>query len=353
MKLFSCQNCQQVVYFENTSCERCGYSLGYIPELETISAVERDGVTWRSLADPEHPYRFCENWERNACNWLVIAGGEQPYCEACRHNDVVPDTTDPKHQLQWQRIEDAKRRLFYSLIKLKLPIPDAQSGAPEPLVFNFLANAPGQKKVMTGHDNGLITIALEEADDSAREKLRATMAETYRTLLGHFRHEVGHYYWDLLVRDQNKLDGFRAIFGDERADYTQALETHYKTGAPHNWSEAFVSAYATVHPWEDFAETWAHYIHIVDTLEMAYAFGMKISTRARDADTLAVSIDQNPYRARDIATIVDAWLPLTTAVNNLNRTMGQPDIYPFVLSAPAIAKLGYVHELVHAPSVQP
>ena len=317
MKLFSCQNCQQVVYFENTSCERCGHTLGYIPELETVSAVERQGIAWRALADTKRSYRFCANWELNACNWLVPVSAHDPYCEACQHNDVIPDVSDPKKKLQWLRIEDAKRRLFYSLIKMQLPIPTEKSGAEEPLIFNFLADAPGEDKVMTGHDNGIITLSLEEADNSKREKLRAQMGEAYRTLLGHFRHEVGHYYWDLLVRDGGKLDGCRAVFGDDRADYEASLKTHYEKGIPQNWREQFVSSYATTHPWEDFAETWAHYIHIIDTLEMAFAFGMKISARTDGADKLAVSIDENPYRARDFASIIGDWLPLTTAVNNL------------------------------------
>jgi hypothetical protein len=166
-------------------------------------------------------------------------------------------------------------------------------------------------------------------------------------LLGHFRHEVGHYYWDILVRDANQLEGYRRIFGDEREDYAQALQKHYAQGAPPNWQDNFVSAYATTHPWEDFAETWAHYLHIVDTLEMARAFGMYVNPPLARSGELEAAVDFQPYRAPDITTLVDTWLPLSNALNELNRTMGQPDLYPFILSPMIISKLGAIHDLVH------
>jgi hypothetical protein len=91
-------------------------------------------------------------------------------------------------------------------------------------------------------------------------------------LLGHFRHEVGHYFWDRLVAtDPHQLEEFRVLFGDDRQDYGEALKRHYDEGAPANWQDTYISMYATMHPWEDFAETWAHYLHIVDTLETAGA----------------------------------------------------------------------------------
>jgi hypothetical protein len=45
--------------------------------------------------------------------------------------------------------------------------------------------------------------------------------------------------------------------------------------------------------------------------------------------------------------ILQNWLPLTYALNELNRGMGLPDLYPFVLSAPAIEKLRFVHEVLN------
>lgn len=200
MKLFTCQNCQTVLYFENASCEKCGSFVGYIPELEVLSAVTPEAQNWVALADPAKRYRYCANWEMGACNWLVNAAVGGRFCTACQHNRNIPDVTDPGRHLLWQKMETAKRRVFYSLIKLQLPLPRPDSGDPEPLVFDFLNEAPG-KKVLTGHDDGIITINLIEANDADRERRRTSMHEPYRTLLGHFRHELGHFYWDRLVRD--------------------------------------------------------------------------------------------------------------------------------------------------------
>jgi hypothetical protein len=198
---------------------------------------------------------------------------------------------------------------------------------------------------MTGHDDGLITIALAEADDVERERRRNAMREPYRTLLGHFRHEVGHYYWDRMVRDGGMLDACRGVFGDDREDYDQAVQKHYANGAPPNWQEQFVSSYATTHPWEDFAETWAHYLHIVDTLEMAGAFNLRVSPEL-DTD-IAANVDFNPYAAADEQLLTNTWVPLTFALNSLNRTMGREDFYPFIISPPVIEKLGFVHNVIH------
>jgi hypothetical protein len=196
---------------------------------------------------------------------------------------------------------------------------------------------------MTGHDNGTITIALDEADDAKREQIRTEMGEPYRTLLGHFRHEVGHYFWSVLVRDRGKLDSFRQVFGPEDQDYNAALQAHYSNGPPADWQNRFVTAYASTHPWEDFAETWAHYLHIVDTLETAQSFGIKVQSPANKE----AAVDFDPHNAPAIDRLIEAWLPLCFAVNSLNRSMGSADLYPFVLAPDAIAKLGYVHDLIH------
>ena len=175
-------------------------------------------------------------------------------------------------------------------------------------------------------------MSLVEADDAMREQLRVAMGEPYRTLLGHFRHECGHFYWDKLVRDGGEIDSCRAIFGDESENYEGALKRHYASGAPLTWQQEFVTAYATSHPWEDFAETFAHYLHIVDTLETARAFGLRTRPAVPDGDMLRAKVDFDPHHCRDINQIIDAWLPLTLAMNCINRSMGQPDLYPFVLS---------------------
>jgi hypothetical protein len=199
---------------------------------------------------------------------------------------------------------------------------------------------------MTGHDEGLITIALAEADDSLRESRRGAMGEPYRTLLGHFRHEAGHYFWGVFFAFDPSVEAFRAVFGDERQDYAAALQRHYANGAPPDWQERYVSAYATAHPWEDWAETWAHYLHMLDTLETAASFGIAVNTTMADGAALASRITYDPHTAPDLGQLVQAWMPLTFAVNSLNRSMGQPDLYPFVLSPTVVAKLSYVHQRI-------
>ena len=353
MKLFKCQYCGQLLYFENNKCEKCGRRLGYIPSAETLSALEPEGDnTWRARAVRGKLYRFCANAAFGVCNWMIEASASELYCAACRHNRTVPDTSIESNVVAWRKIEAAKHNLFYTLMKLRLPLDgraDQDEAKRERLLFDFLASPalPGAQTVMTGHQNGVITVALEEADDAERESRRVSMHEPYRTLLGHFRHEVGHYYWDVLVRDGGQLEAWRAVFGDERLDYAAALQKHYDEGAPANWQDNFVSAYATTHPWEGFAETWAHYLHIVDALEMARAFGIYVNPPLAKAGELEAEVDFAPYRAPDVTTLVDTWLPLSNALNALNRTMGQPDAYPFILSPAVIKKLGAIHDLIH------
>jgi len=350
MKLFSCQACGQVLYFENIRCEQCGHALGYLPDIAQISALEGlPNGTWKALADPHLAYKSCTNGQFGVCNWLVAADDETGFCAACRHNHVIPDLSVAGNDRLWSRIEIAKHRLFYSLLRLGLPLDNRTDDAEHGLAFDFLADRPLShvRGVMTGHNNGLITLALKEADDAVREKVRSEMGEPYRTLLGHFRHEIGHYFWDRLIAgDEEKLTAFRACFGDERADYGEALKRHYEKGAPPGWQDGFVSLYATTHPWEDFAETWAHYMHIVDTLETAAAFGVKIKPQAAHGE-LQAAINFDAYRAANIEQLIDAWLPIAFAVNSLNRSMGLSDLYPFVLAPAAIAKLGFVHALTH------
>jgi hypothetical protein len=356
MKLFKCQYCGQLLYFENNKCEKCSRRLGYIANAETLSALEPEGDNWRARASKGKLYRFCANAQFGVCNWLIEANSPDRYCVACRHNRTVPDTRIDGNVASWRKIEAAKHNLLYTLMKLKLPLDgrdDQDYSRRERLTFDFLASLPstGAPAVMTGHKNGVITVAVEEADDAERENRRAAMHEPYRTLVGHFRHEVGHYYWDVLVRDGGQTEACRAVFGDERQDYGEALQRYYAMGAPSNWRDNFVSAYATAHPWEDFAETWAHYLHIVDTLEMARAFGMYVNPPLANTGELEAEVDFQPYRAPDVPTLVDTWIPLSNALNALNRTMGQRDAYPFILSPAVIRKLGAVHDLIHGDGI--
>ena len=354
MRLFKCQGCGQAVYFENTRCESCGHTLAFLPQAMTIAALEADGARFRTLTPFCETVRLCANADHKACNWLTAADGDATLCPACRHNHTIPDLTVPSNLERWQRLEQAKRHLFYGLMRLKLPLRNRIDDPDHGLAFDFLADSPDPAgpRILTGHDNGLITIALEEADDAERERRRTQMNEPYRSLLGHFRHETGHYFWDVLVRDGGQLQACRSVFGDDSADYDAALQAHYRDGAPADWQNHYVSQYASTHPWEDWAETWAHYLHIVDTLEMAGAFGIRVKPRLVRDELLTTDIDIDPYDANiDMPAIVDAWLPLTFAINSLNRAMGNPDLYPFVLSPAVVTKLSFVHDIVHRRTV--
>ena len=350
MNIFSCQGCGQRLYFENTHCEQCGRQLGYLPDHAVISALEQGQTDFKAMGAQGSAYKFCVNAQYGVCNWMIPAASEEQHCAACRHNHTIPDLSIAENLPLWRRIENAKHRLFYTLLKLKLRPANKKDDSKKGLTFEFLAedNSTHGQRVMIGHEDGIITVAVREADDAVREKTRAELGEPYRTLLGHFRHEIGHYFWDQLIDATDNIDTFRALFGEERLDYNAAVAAHYANGAPANWQQNFVSAYASMHPWEDFAETWAHYLHIIDTLETARSHGVRLQARAgwmKDATTV---INFDPHNAPEITTLIDAWLPLTFAVNSLNRSMGQPDLYPFVLSPTAISKLDYVHQLIHA-----
>jgi hypothetical protein len=352
MKLFECQACGQPLYFENDGCESCGRSVGFLSDRQVLSALDagEGGRTFDALASPERPVRFCANAEHQACNWLVPADDAQDFCTACRHNRTIPALSLPENLERWRRLEVAKRRLFYTLLRLRLPLTKRPED-PEGLAFDFLSDdGPSAPPVMTGHASGLITINIAEADDVERERRRTGMGEPYRTLLGHLRHEVGHHYWTVLVErspDPGTIERFRALFGDERADYGEALKRHYAQGAPPDWPERFISAYASAHPWEDWAETWAHYLHMVDTLETAGAFGITTRPKVSRGAEIATTVDFDPHGDGDLEQLIGAWLPLTFAVNSLNRSMGQPDLYPFVIPPAVIGKLAFVHGCVH------
>lgn len=353
MKLFECQNCKQPLYFENTRCERCGLALGYLPEEEVITALINEGAVFRALAISRGRYRYCANFALEACNWLIRSDRPDQFCAACRHNRMIPDLSVQQNLTHWRMIEIAKHRLFYTLLKLRLPLVTRQE-SPDGLAFDFLAGPsapfPTTPPVMTGHDNGLITLNLAEADAVERARQQRENSEPYRTLLGHFRHEIAHYYWGRLIADTPALDDYRRIFGDEREDYATALQNHYGNGASGDWPTRFVSAYASSHPWEDFAETWAHYFHMVDTLETASAFGL--SLRPQVTHGIAARIDFDPHGA-DFARIIEAWIPLTFAANSINRSMGLPDLYPFLLPPPVIEKLAFVHGLIRVKKAVP
>jgi hypothetical protein len=349
MKLFTCAACQQVLHFEKSVCTRCGHTLAFLPENGRLAAVEplaeQPGlfVALEAAPDTTH-YRLCGNYiDHAACNWAVADGDDSRFCRACRLNDIIPNLADPVAKSAWAKLELNKRRMLYTLMELALPI-ESRAERPDGLAFAMKQDLPGEQKVMIGHDVGLITINIAEADSPFREKTRQELGEAYRTLLGHFRHEIGHYYWDRLVRNTGFLAPCRALFGDERASYDEAVAKHYRDGAPPDWPTRFISSYASMHPWEDWAESWAHYMHVVDTLETARSFGLAISPTGKAADELKVKTRR--LDIGDIDDLLDAWTPLSVALNALNRSMGLPDPYPFVLSETTLQKIRFVHRVV-------
>jgi len=336
MKTFHCERCDHVLFFENTSCVGCGTPVGFSPDEMTLR-VYGHGTGFRA----------CHNfaWQQ-VCNWLLPADAPGEFCRSCELTRVIPNLEVPGNHEAWYRLEAAKRRMIYTLLALGLPVVSRARDPDGGLEFQFKSEEgmPRGEAVLTGHADGVITVNVAEADDAERERRRVQLHEPYRTLLGHFRHEIGHYYWDRLVAGSPRLAEFRELFGDETLDYGEALEAHYAAGPRPTWQEGFISGYATSHPWEDWAESWAHYLHMVDGLETAAACGLRLAPERTDEPSLG-PLPPDPTRM-GFAQMQRSWVALTVALNNLNRSMGLNDPYPFVLSARALAKVDFVHRTI-------
>jgi hypothetical protein len=326
VRVFHCPSCGQIVFFEDFACARCGTSLGYSDRRRSIVALDQTVAR-------------CSNQDTAGCNWLVPHASAGALCLSCQLTRTRPNDADLMGDADvaaaFTAAEGAKRRVVFQLLELDLPF--------ETLSFDLLLST--LQPVTTGHVNGVVTMDLAEFDDAHRERVRQELAEPYRTLLGHLRHEVGHYYWQVFVGFSSpSLPAYRALFGDERADYSSARERHYASGPPTGWEDEYVSAYATMHPWEDWAETFAHYLHIRDSLQTAAAFGVIVVGPGR---LHPAHISAPPaYPEQDFDDILANWIPLTSALNAINRSMGHGDLYPFVLSPPVMEKLAFVHRLV-------
>jgi hypothetical protein len=350
--------CGAPIFFRNSQCLSCKRELAYEPGSARMVALQ-------SFADIEGAYTIegdssgklyhrCNNFRRAAgCNWLVPLEhfhGEG-LCIACCLNRTIPNQGEEDNQSLWARIESAKRRLVSQLLALGLPVrsrePSPWQDARQGLSFDFLRDWPDQP-ITTGHASGVITVNAMEADDAERERIRTALHEPYRTLLGHLRHEVGHYYWERLVAHTDWLPIFRQLFGDERSDYAASLKRHYEQGAPQDWRERHVSAYASSHPWEDWAESWAHYLHMRDALDTAASFGLEaedVELRIQMYSPDALWDAERAGAARFLR-LINAWLRMTGVLNELSDSMGQNAFYPFVLSRSVVAKLQMVHEVI-------
>jgi hypothetical protein len=349
MRAFACPSCANLIFFENSICLSCRSGIGYVRAQREFVALARDNDGAYFDDDAGRTLRPCANKRIAACNWLADAEAPQGLCDCCLLTRTRAADNDAPGMSGFLRAETAKRRLLFQLDELGLPVVPRTTDPEHGLAFDLLSST--HTVVTTGHASGVITIDLAEGDDGHREALRVQLDEPYRTMLGHFRHEIGHWYWDVLLAGGPDLEHFRALFGDERTDYSRALKRHYQGEHPPQWRRSHVSSYATAHPWEDWAETFAHYLHIRDSVQTAAAFGISVHgpsipvrehphapTRAEPAEGLT-----------DFGELIDTWLPLTLALNAVNRSMGKDDLYPFVLSTRVVEKLRFVHRIVTSP----
>ncbi|MGO9927160.1 MAG: putative zinc-binding metallopeptidase [Mycobacterium sp.] len=336
MRDFHCPNCGQRLTFENSACLSCGSALGFsLDQMALLVIAEGDRGEHAGAVDA-HDYQLCANLHLAECNWLVSRNQPGGLCASCALTVERPSDTDTEGLGAFARAEAAKRRLIAELNELKLPIVGRDLDPDYGLGFRLLSSA--HEKVLTGHEDGVITLDLAEGDDVHREQLRVEMDEPYRTLLGHFRHEVGHYYfYRLITPSSDYLTRFNELFGDPDTDYQEALDRHYRDGAPEGWKERFVSSYATMHAAEDWAETFAHYLHIRDALDTSAWCGLASASATFDRPVLGPSA---------FATIIEMWLPLSWSLNMVNRSMGHDDLYPFVLPVAVLDKMQFIHTVI-------
>ena len=325
VKAFRCRICDNPLHFENSVCVSCGTGLGFSREERTIVPVNEDGVYLDNVGEQWH---VCRNLSLSGCTWLTQVEGGQ--CFACSMTRTRPNDEDARGIANFPAAERAKRHVIFELDTLGFPVVSKHMDPDNGLAFDLLSSV--EENVVIGHANGLITIDLAESEAAHREKVRENLGEPYRTMLGHFRHEVGHYYEWQLVRGDARLDECRALFGDESKDYQAEIDRHYKEGPPAGWESSYISSYATMHPFEDFAETWAHYLHICDTIQTASEYGLA-----------TVGTITSFSQFSDV--VVGIWVPLSVALNMINRSMGHEDLYPFVIPAPVLDKLEFVASL--------
>jgi hypothetical protein len=329
---------------------KCGHPLGFLPDVLDLSTLKTTAENKWQASSPlagGQVYRNCANGtQHQACNWMVPDHDPNSFCVACRLNEMIPDLMQIKNQERWVKLELAKRRCIYTFLKLGLPVAPAADGSQPGLSFRFLQDS-SRSLVKTGHQDGVITVNITEADEDERERRRLSLHEPYRTLVGHLRHESGHFYWDRLIAGSPSLQRFRELFGDETMDYGTALQAYYQQGPPPSWPERTVTAYASSHPWEDWAETWAHYLHIVDTLETAASFGVSVNPDNAANDSAQTGMPIRFDEAMDFDTLMTGWVPLVCALNSINRGMGLADLYPFVIPPAVTEKLRFIHQVIH------
>ena len=337
MRRFTCERCAHAVAFAAQNCAGCAHHLGYLSHERNVRILEpTSNPAVFLVAGSEDAWWRCLNsaW---GCNWMLPAESESPWCRSCQMTRGRPDEARPDAIQAWIAAEAAKRRLVHQLDELELPIEIRSASIPDGLAFD-LVDVPGEGGI-TGHLDGVITLDLAETDEQHRDDLRRVLGEPYRTVIGHLRHEIGHYYWARLVAQTEQIDEFRRLFGNERVDYQAAVEQHY-AGDTTDWdSTHHVSAYAASHPLEDFAESFAHYLHILDAIDTADAHHLSVSDCAQLPD-----VGTDAYQGFE--DILDAWRPINEAINAVADALGTPAIYPFDPTGLVVDKLAFVHRQV-------
>lgn len=332
--------------------------VGFLPDEQQLTALTITPEGFYKVSNNDKLYKQCKNyWLHDVCNWMIPIHEDNELCQSCRLNVMIPNLEKKENFALWYNMEKAKRRLLYTLFKLHLPIQGRQCDPNSGLGFSFLEDQINDEYgneltvknyAVIGHNSGLITLNLNEARPSKRIEMREKMNEQYRTLIGHFRHESGHYYWDRLIEDSALLNKFRELFGDERLNYTNAMSQYYQNGPAKNWQNIWISAYASMHPWEDWAETWAHYLHMVDTLETANDSEISIGGhQIKNPLVESEHFEDENYTAMNFTQLFNDWCRLTKSLNAVNRSMGHDDAYPFVISVSALNKLRFVHEVIN------
>ena len=345
MRDFRCEACANKVYFENVRCARCDGALGFDVEKMAI-------VTLSASAPPKtippvgasagsEAARYCANARHEVCNWLTSPGQSHGLCLACGLNRTIPNLDEHGSLAAWRDLERAKKRLVYSLARFGLSLDAPTAGAGR-MTFDFV------RGIATGHLDGVITVDIMETDSVERERQRQLFREPFRSLLGHLRHESGHFYCMTIFSGIGDLEGFRALFGDERQSYAQAVADHSAHGPPPDWQSRHLSAYASAHPWEDWAETWSHYLHMVDAVDTAEAVGMEPRSAGLALGAAWPFALSDVYRSGSFAALMERWMPLAIAMNSLSRSMGHDDYYPIVIPPPAHEKLAFVHRAIRA-----
>jgi hypothetical protein len=345
MRHYQC-TCGNILFFDNSACLQCAAEVGYDPTDDQMVALT-DDAAWQRCAN---------GVAYGVCNWVVPRGGAETLCASCLLNRTIPDLSVLGNLDAWHKIEIAKRRILYTLARLGLAPVGKRQDPVNGLAFDFLRPTPAAP-VLTGHEDGVITLNVDEAEDLERERRKEALGESYRTLIGHFRHEVAHYYWDRFFAnrtdDDPNLAAFREVFGDEREDYNAALQRHYTQGPIAAAPGTFITTYASVHPWEDWAETWAHYLHMIDGNETARSFGLKsdavpipFTPFPTEAVTLPRQLAWPEGEKEEFLTLLRDWAKLSPAINEIVASLGHPTFYPFVFSDTIIRKFFFVHHMV-------